>query len=57
VKSLTVERQVDESRREGREMTVLARGSSIESGGYLALIALAIAVICFIVASIAKNRQ
>ncbi len=38
-------------------MTVLARGSSIEGGGYLALIALAIAVICFIVAAIAKKRQ
>jgi hypothetical protein len=35
----------------------IARGSSIEGGGYVALIALVFAIVCFIIAAIVKKRQ
>lgn len=45
---------VPTSRGEAMEM---ARGSSIDGGGHLALIALGIAVVCFIIAAVASRRK
>jgi hypothetical protein len=42
---------------EGDGMLDLARGSSIEGGGHVALLALGFAVICFILAAIVKRRR
>jgi hypothetical protein len=47
---------MDDSRGEDG-MLDLARGSSIEGGGHVALLALGFAVICFILAAIVKRRR
>nr|WP_276209214.1 hypothetical protein [Streptomyces harenosi] len=35
----------------------MARGSSIDGGGHLALIALGIAVVCFVIAFVAARKK
>ncbi|NYV72914.1 hypothetical protein [Streptomyces sp. UH6] len=53
---LTTAPQTEREQKGGCKME-LARGSSIDGIGYWALVALGIALICFIIAAIAKKRQ